>query len=64
MHPGLYHSLIGLQVVSSTNGELAPDDPTAGHSNTPFTPPPEVEVVDETKYVISHFCMSKDRNRA
>ena len=39
------------QVVSSTNGELGPDDPTAGHSNTPITAPAEVEVVDETKYV-------------
>ncbi|XP_022213556.1 casein kinase I isoform X23 [Drosophila obscura] len=35
-------------VVSSTNGELNPDDPTAGHSNTPITQQPEVEVVDET----------------
>ncbi|KAH8295127.1 hypothetical protein KR018_007552, partial [Drosophila ironensis] len=40
-----------VQVVSSTNGELNPDDPTAGHSNTPITQQPEVEVVDETKYV-------------
>ncbi|XP_017037790.1 casein kinase I isoform X5 [Drosophila kikkawai] len=38
-----------VQVVSSTNGELNPDDPTAGHSNTPITQQPEVEVVDETK---------------
>lgn len=38
-------------MVSSTNGELGPDDPTAGHSNTPITAPAEVEVVDETKYV-------------
>jgi len=37
------------QVVSSTNGELGADDPTAGHSNTPITAPAEVEVVDETK---------------
>lgn len=40
------------QVVSSTNGELATDDPTAGHSNTPITAQAEVEVVDETKYVV------------
>uniref|UniRef100_A0A6M2DQK6 non-specific serine/threonine protein kinase n=1 Tax=Xenopsylla cheopis TaxID=163159 RepID=A0A6M2DQK6_XENCH len=26
-----------VQVISSTNGELNPDDPTAGHSNTPIT---------------------------
>uniref|UniRef100_A0A0A9WGA3 non-specific serine/threonine protein kinase n=1 Tax=Lygus hesperus TaxID=30085 RepID=A0A0A9WGA3_LYGHE len=38
-----------VQVVSSTNGEVANDDPTAGHSNTPFTGQPEVEIVDETK---------------
>ncbi|XP_063696181.1 casein kinase I isoform X10 [Culicoides brevitarsis] len=38
-----------VQVVSSTNGELNADDPTAGHSNTPITQQPEVELVDETK---------------
>lgn len=38
-----------VQVVSSTNGELGTDDPTAGHSNTPITAPAEVEIVDETK---------------
>ncbi|CAL7937011.1 unnamed protein product [Xylocopa violacea] len=38
-----------VQVVSSTNGELANDDPTAGHSNTPITAPQEVDMVDETK---------------
>lgn len=38
-----------VQVVSSTNGELNADDPTAGHSNTPITQPPDVEIVDETK---------------
>lgn len=38
-----------LQVVSSTNGELNADDPTAGHSNTPITQQPEVDVVDDTK---------------
>lgn len=40
---------ISCQVVSSTNGELANDDPTAGHSNTPITANAEVEIVDETK---------------
>ncbi|KAG5321239.1 KC1G3 kinase, partial [Pseudoatta argentina] len=39
-------------VVSSTNGELANDDPTAGHSNTPITAPQEVDMIDETKKVI------------
>ncbi|XP_013140286.1 PREDICTED: casein kinase I isoform gamma-3 [Papilio polytes] len=39
-----------VQVVSSTNGELGADDPTAGHSNTPITQPHhEVDVVDDTK---------------
>lgn len=40
-----------VQVVSSTNGELNADDPTAGHSNTPITQPQEIELLDETKYV-------------
>lgn len=40
------------QVVSSTNGELNTDDPTAGRSNAPITAPTEVEVMDETKYVL------------
>ncbi|XP_043464982.1 casein kinase I isoform X4 [Leptopilina heterotoma] len=38
-----------VQVVSSTNGEIGNDDPTAGHSNTPITTPQEVEMIDETK---------------
>ncbi|XP_059218320.1 casein kinase I isoform X15 [Stomoxys calcitrans] len=42
------HNITG-KVVSSTNGELNADDPTAGHSNTPITQQPEVELVDETK---------------
>uniref|UniRef100_A0A8C7YC19 non-specific serine/threonine protein kinase n=1 Tax=Oryzias sinensis TaxID=183150 RepID=A0A8C7YC19_9TELE len=39
-----------VQVMSSTNGELNTDDPTAGHSNAPITAPTEVEVAEETKY--------------
>uniref|UniRef100_A0A9J7X2Y3 non-specific serine/threonine protein kinase n=1 Tax=Cyprinus carpio carpio TaxID=630221 RepID=A0A9J7X2Y3_CYPCA len=42
-----------VQVMSSTNGEVNTDDPTAGHSNAPITAPAEVEVADDTKYV--HF---------
>lgn len=43
------HTPVPTKVVSSTNGELAPDDPTA-YSNTPITVPNnDVEVVDETK---------------
>ncbi|XP_053611353.1 casein kinase I isoform X12 [Plodia interpunctella] len=39
-------------VVSSTNGELGADDPTAGQSNTPITQQQhEVDVVDDTKSV-------------
>ncbi|RXM96964.1 Casein kinase I isoform gamma-3 [Acipenser ruthenus] len=45
-------------VVSSTNGELNTDDPTAGHSNAPITAPAEVEVTDETKYV-SFLCTAR-----
>lgn len=41
---------VPVQVMSSTNGELNTDDPTAGHSNAPITAPTEVEVADETKY--------------
>lgn len=44
---------LSLQVVSSTNGELNTDDPTAGRSNAPITAPTEVEVMDETKYVLA-----------
>ncbi|XP_005100411.1 casein kinase I isoform X3 [Aplysia californica] len=35
-------------VISSVNGELAPEDP-GGQSNTPITAQPEVEINDETK---------------
>ncbi|XP_031803983.1 casein kinase I isoform X1 [Sarcophilus harrisii] len=47
------------QVMSSTNGELNTDDPTAGHSNAPITAPAEVEVADETKCC----CFFKRRKR-
>ncbi|TTP91400.1 Casein kinase I isoform gamma-2 [Bagarius yarrelli] len=36
-------------IMSSTNGELNTDDPTAGHSNAPITAATEVEVADDTK---------------
>lgn len=42
-------TLTSPQVMSSTNGELNTDDPTAGHSNAPITAPTEVEVTDDTK---------------
>ncbi|CAI9717507.1 casein kinase I isoform X3 [Octopus vulgaris] len=43
------HTSAPNKVVSSTNGELAPDDPTA-YSNTPIAvQAADVEVVDETK---------------
>ncbi|XP_066037492.1 casein kinase I isoform X6 [Chamaea fasciata] len=48
-----------VQVVSSTNGELNTDDPTAGRSNAPITAPAEVEVMDETKCC----CLFKRRKR-
>uniref|UniRef100_A0A665WU61 non-specific serine/threonine protein kinase n=1 Tax=Echeneis naucrates TaxID=173247 RepID=A0A665WU61_ECHNA len=48
-----------VQVMSSTNGELNTDDPTAGHSNAPITAPTEVEVADETKCC----CFFKRRKR-
>ncbi|XP_013079960.1 casein kinase I-like isoform X4 [Biomphalaria glabrata] len=37
-----------VQVVSSTNGDMQPED-LGGQSNTPITPQPEVEINDETK---------------
>ncbi|XP_078412045.1 casein kinase I isoform X3 [Cetorhinus maximus] len=48
-----------VQVVSSTNGELNTDDPTAGHSNAPITAPAEIEVADDTKCC----CFFKRRKR-
>ncbi|XP_072236171.1 casein kinase I isoform X5 [Leuresthes tenuis] len=44
------HPPVRNQVVSSTNGELNPDDPLA-HSNAPITAQAEVEVVDEANCV-------------
>lgn len=41
-----------VQVVSSTNGELGGDDP-AGHSHTPITAQQEIEMAEETKYVLA-----------
>ncbi|XP_026469831.1 casein kinase I isoform X3 [Ctenocephalides felis] len=35
--PNRERHLAANKVISSTNGELNPDDPTAGHSNTPIT---------------------------
>ncbi|XP_048484550.1 casein kinase I isoform X3 [Plutella xylostella] len=44
-------------VVSSTNGELGADDPTAGHSNTPITQPHhDVDVTSDTKSVFQLCC--------
>ncbi|XP_035718555.1 casein kinase I-like isoform X11 [Vespa mandarinia] len=48
--------LQGHYVVSSTNGELANDDPTAGHSNTPITAPQEVDMIDETNVCFISRC--------
>uniref|UniRef100_A0A4W4EKY4 non-specific serine/threonine protein kinase n=1 Tax=Electrophorus electricus TaxID=8005 RepID=A0A4W4EKY4_ELEEL len=47
------------KVMSSTNGELNTDDPTAGHSNAPITAATEVEVADDTKCC----CFFKRRKR-
>ncbi|XP_048376684.1 casein kinase I-like isoform X2 [Stegostoma tigrinum] len=38
-----------VQVVSSTNGELNVDDPTAAHSSAPIAAQPEVELSEDTK---------------
>jgi len=45
--------------VSSTNGELNADDPTAGHSNTPITAQAEVETSSETKCC----CLRKSKKK-
>ncbi|KAM6037049.1 casein kinase I isoform 4-T4 [Theristicus caerulescens] len=59
-HGGSVQSLTFRQqlVVSSTNGELNTDDPTAGRSNAPITAPAEVEVMDETncQKVLNMWC--------
>lgn len=56
-HLEIYIRISFSKVVSSTNGELAADDPTAGHSNTPITQTQqEVDVVDETKSVYPIYC--------
>ncbi|XP_065337447.1 casein kinase I isoform X7 [Cloeon dipterum] len=52
-----------VQVVSSTNGELANDDPTAGHSNTPITAQAEVEIVDETNLCYRCCCFFKRKKK-
>ena len=49
-HGVCWKDAVYLQVVSSTNGDMPPDD--GGHSQQPIHPPNEVEVVDETKYVV------------
>ncbi|XP_043226643.1 casein kinase I-like isoform X3 [Amphibalanus amphitrite] len=50
-----------VQVMSSTNGELGADDPTAGQSQTPIAVQPDVDVVDETKYVCCCFFRRRKR---
>ncbi|EMP27571.1 Casein kinase I isoform gamma-2, partial [Chelonia mydas] len=55
-----------VQVMSSTNGELNTDDPTAGHSNAPITAPAEVEVADDTNlsvFLRRCCCFFKRRKR-
>ena len=46
--------LVVVQVVNSTVGDVG-DDPAGVQSNSPIAAPPEVEVVDETKYVVVIF---------
>ncbi|KAF0307849.1 Casein kinase I isoform gamma-3 [Amphibalanus amphitrite] len=51
LSPNRERHLTTNKVMSSTNGELGADDPTAGQSQTPIAVQPDVDVVDETKYV-------------
>ena len=46
-----------VQVVNSTVGDIA-DDAAGVQSNSPIAAPPEVEVVDETKFVNLNFLLS------
>jgi len=48
------------QVVSSTNGDVAIDNPTVGLSDTLIAANADVEVVSETKYVFSSQGISFD----
>ncbi|XP_043226663.1 casein kinase I-like isoform X11 [Amphibalanus amphitrite] len=49
LSPNRERHLTTNKVMSSTNGELGADDPTAGQSQTPIAVQPDVDVVDETK---------------
>ncbi|XP_069137555.1 casein kinase I-like isoform X10 [Argopecten irradians] len=51
----------GRQVVSSTNGELAPDDPTAVQSNTPINNPSAHR--DEEKSETKCCCFTRSKKR-
>jgi len=48
-HAATHNNPRAAKVVTSTNGELNADDPTAGHSNTPITAQTELETQSETK---------------
>ena len=54
----MYNTLVaGVQVVSSTNGELQGDDQVGGQSNAPITAPADVDNTETTKYVFCHLCV-------
>ncbi|XP_035704761.1 casein kinase I isoform X2 [Folsomia candida] len=50
-----------VQVVSSTNGELNTDDPTAGHSNTPITT--QQAELDETPSETKCCCLKRKKKK-
>ncbi|XP_065165449.1 casein kinase I isoform X1 [Atheta coriaria] len=52
-----------VQVVSSTNGELNADDPTAGHSNTPITTRLDSDPPDETNSFYRCCCFFKRKKK-
>ncbi|XP_043226658.1 casein kinase I-like isoform X9 [Amphibalanus amphitrite] len=61
LSPNRERHLTTNKVMSSTNGELGADDPTAGQSQTPIAVQPDVDVVDETKYVCCCFFRRRKR---
>jgi len=59
-HQSTHNNPRPTKVVSSTNGELNADDPTAGHSNTPITAQAEL---DETPSETKCCCLKRKKKK-
>jgi len=59
-HQSAHNNPRPAKVVSSTNGELNADDPTAGHSNTPITAQAEL---DETPSETKCCCLKRKKKK-